>query len=146
MFVFLYGRLDYEEVCLLFLLLLIIIIVVVIITITTIIIIVIKLPWRLDDDEVRHLVLIEGGEHVQVFWREFRLVIEMIKKITDDDVDNVEDDGDGGDGDDIDYGGDNTDDDNDGVDDHPEYLTTLYNAHRSCFYVEIPEKARIIIE
>ena len=56
-----------------------IIIVVVIITIITIITIVIKLPWRLDDDEVRHLVLIEGGEHVQVFWREFRLVIEMIK-------------------------------------------------------------------
>ena len=138
MFVFLYGRLYDEEVCLLFLLLLI---VVVIITITTIIIIVIiKLPWRLDDDEVRHLVLIEGGEHVQVFWREFRLVIDMIKKIIDDDVDNGDDDGDGDDDEDIDDHGDNTDDDNDGVDDHPEYLTTLNNAHRSCFYVEIPEK------
>ena len=30
--------------------------------------------------------------------------------------------------------------DNNGFDDHPEYLTTLNNAHRSCFYVEIPEK------
>ena len=94
MFVFLYGRLDDEEVCLLFLLL-IIIIVDVIITIVTIIIIVIQLPWRLDDDEVRHLVLIEGGEHVQIFWREFRLVIEIIKEIIDDDVDNADDDVDG---------------------------------------------------
>ena len=145
MFVFLYGRLDDEDVCLLFLLI-IIIIVVVIITIITIIIIVIKLPWRLDDDEVRHLVLIEGGEHVQIFWREVRLVIEMREKMIDDDVDNDDDDGDGDDGDDIDDDADNTGDDNGGVDDHPEYLTTLYNAHRSCFYVEIPEKARIIIE
>ena len=96
MFVFLYGRLDDEEVCLLFLLIIIIIVVVVIIKIITIIIIVIiKLPWRLDDDEVRHLVLIEGGEHVQIFWREFRLVIEIIKEIIDVDVDNADDDVDG---------------------------------------------------
>ena len=64
----------------------------------------------------------------------------MIKKIIDDDVDNGDDDGDGDDDDDIDDDVDNTDDDNDGVDDHPEYLATLNNAHRSCFYVEIPEK------
>ena len=83
---------------------------------------------------------------MQIFWREVRLVIEMREKMIDDDVDNDDDDGDGDDGDDIDDDADNTGDDNGGVDDHPEYLTTLYNAHRSCFYVEIPEKARIIIE
>ena len=83
---------------------------------------------------------------MQVLWREFRLVIEMIKKIIDDDVDNGDDVGDGDDDDDIDDDDDNTGDDNDGVDDHPEYLTTLKNAHRSCFYVEIPGKACIIIE
>ena len=83
---------------------------------------------------------------MQIFWRELRLVIEMIKKIIDDDVDNDDNYGDGDDDEDVDDDGDNTDDDNDGVDDHPEYLATLNNAHRSCFYVEIPEKASIIIE